>query len=130
MDVSEAHSQYITIKSSIWDNPEYSSILSKTQYMIKTGGYENLFPLFQLALCMPLDNAACERGFSVIMNDIKTFKGNKLDKPLFPLMLIEIYKGFQFDYATLGAKIAATWTPARLDYNKILLVNLFLIEIR
>ena len=42
------------------------------------------------------------------MNDIKTSKRNKLNKPLFPLMLLG--RTFNFDYADLGVKIASTWT--------------------
>ena len=50
--------------------------------MVQNDGYENLHPVFVLSLCLPLDNAACEGGFSV-MNEIKTTKRNELDKPLF-----------------------------------------------
>ena len=77
--------------------------------MVQNDGYENLRPVFVLSLCLPLDNAACERGFSV-MNEIKTAKRNELDKPLFPLMFIGIYRDFKYDYADLGVKIAATWS--------------------
>ena len=45
------------------------------------------------------------------MSDVKTAKRNKLDKPLFPLMLLGMHGDtFNFDYADLGVKIASTWT--------------------
>ena len=77
--------------------------------MLKNDDYKALLPVFVLSIYLPLDNAACERGFSV-MNEIKTAKRNKLDKPLNPLMLIGIYKDFVFDYSELGVRIADTWT--------------------
>ena len=47
----------------------------------------------------------------IFRNDIKTAKRNKLDKPLFPLMLLGMRGDtFNFDYADLGVKIASTWT--------------------
>ena len=102
--------QYLALITSLGNSPAHASILSKLQFAIRTGGHEKIIPVFQLALCLPLDNACCERGFST-MNDIKTSKRNKLDKPLFPLMLLGMHGGtFQFDYADLGVKIASTWT--------------------
>ena len=44
------------------------------------------------------------------MNDIKTAKRNKLDKPLFALMLPAMYgKTHNFDFAKLGVIMASTW---------------------
>ena len=77
--------------------------------MVQNDGYENLRLVFVLCLCLPLDNAACECSFSV-MNEIKAARRNELDKPLFPLMFIGIYRDFKYDYADLGVKIAATWS--------------------
>ena len=88
----------------------YSTIISKLQFALKTGGYEAIVPVFQLSLCLPLDNACCERGFSA-MNDIKTAKRNKLDKPLFPLMLLAMHENsFKFNYEKMVVAGAATWT--------------------
>ena len=42
---------------------------------------KDVVPFFELVLMLSLDNACCERGFSA-MNDIRTAKGNKLDKPV------------------------------------------------
>ena len=94
--------------TSIGENDQYSTIDSKLRFAVLTGGYEEIVPVFQLALCLPLDNACCERGFS-IMNDIKTNKHDKLQKPLFALMLLAKYgKAFDFDYPKLGNLIATT----------------------
>ena len=44
------------------------------------------------------------------MNDIKTAKGNKLDKLLFALMLPAMYgMTHNFDFAKLGVIMASTW---------------------
>ena len=77
--------------------------------MVQNDGCENLRPVFVLSLCLPLDNAACERGFSV-MNGIKTAKRNELDKPIFPLMLIGIYRDFKYNYAHFGLKVNEPWS--------------------
>ena len=73
LDVPAATQQYLAFMTSLGNSPEHSSIISKLQFAIRTGGYENIIPVFQLALCLPLDNACCERGSST-MNDIKTAK--------------------------------------------------------
>ena len=83
-------------------------ILSQVQYMYQNPGYKSLRPVYVLALCLPLDNATCERGLSV-MNEIKTAKRNHQDKPLVPLMFIVIYKDFKHNCAELGSLIADTW---------------------
>ena len=45
------------------------------------------------------------------MNDIKSAKRNKLQNPLFALMLIAMYgKSFKLDYNKLGVQMASTWT--------------------
>ena len=75
--------------------------------MYQNPGYKSLRPVYVLALCLPLDNAACERGFS-IMNEIKTAKRSRLNKPLLPLMFIAIYKDFKYNFAELGSLIADT----------------------
>ena len=109
LDVEQALEEHTSLMSAVGNNTAYGTILQKTRYMLQNEGYKALLPIFVLSLCLPLDNAACERGFSV-MNDIKTAKRNKLEKPLFPLMLIGIYKDFNYDYADLGVRIAATWS--------------------
>ena len=54
--------------------------------------------VFQLALGLSLDN------------DIKTAKRNKLDDPLFALMLLAMYgKTHNFDFTKLGVLMASTW---------------------
>ena len=113
--------QYCALMTSLANSAQYQSIEAKLKFALRTGGYENIVPVFQLALTLPLDNACCERGFSA-MNDIKTAKRNKLDKPLFPLMLVAMYgKTHNFDFAKLGVIIVSTW-----GYNdsKILLYYL------
>ena len=59
----------------------------------------------------PLDNATCERGFS-LLNNIKTKKSNRLgEKILFSLMLLGAYaKKFRFDYPSLSHKIPSIWS--------------------
>ena len=110
MDVTSATQQYLALVTSLGNSPDHSSILNKLQFALRTGGYESIVPVFQLALCLPLDNACCERGFSA-MNDIKSAKRNRLQKPLFALMLIAMYEeNFKFDYNKLGVQIASTWT--------------------
>ena len=65
-------------------------------------------PVFQFLLALPLDNACCERGFPAV-NDIKTTKRNKLDKPLFALMLLAMYgKSHHFNFAKLGVFTVST----------------------
>ena len=109
LDVPAVTQQYLALITSLGNSPENSSIISKLQFAIRTGGYENIIPVFQLALSS-IDNACCEQGFST-MNDIKTSKRNKLNKPLFPLMLLGMHgRTFNFDCADLGVKIASTWT--------------------
>ena len=110
LDVPTATQQYLALITSLGNSPNHSSIISKLQFANRSAGYENIIPVFQLALRLPLDNACCERGFST-MNDIKTSKRNKLNKPLFLLMLLGMHgRTFNFDYADLGVKIASTWT--------------------
>ena len=109
LDVTKATMQYCSLMTSLGNSTEYQSIEAKLKFALLTGGYENIVPVFQLALTLPLDNACCERGFSA-MNDIKTAKRNKLDKPLFPLMLLAMYgKTHNFDFAKLGVLMASTW---------------------
>ena len=83
---------------------------------MQNDGYENVRPVFVHSLSLPLDNTACERGFPV-MNEIKTAKRNELDKPLFPLMLIGIYRDFKYDYADLGVTNNSSLIPNVLIYN-------------
>ena len=66
---------------------------------------------FIFSLILPLDNATCERGFS-LLNNIKTKKRNKLGEDiLFSLMLLGAYaEKFSFDYPSLSHKIARTWS--------------------
>ena len=60
--------------------------------------WDNLGLMFMGTLCLPLDNATSEQGFSA-SNDIKTAKRNKLMDPLLALMLISIYRNkFEYDY--------------------------------
>ena len=61
-------------------------------------------------MMLPLDNATCERGFS-LLNNIKTKKRNRLgDQILFDLMLLGWYgKNFDFDYPSIANQIARTW---------------------
>ena len=109
LDVTKATMQYCSLMTSLGNSTEYQSIEAKLKFALLTGGYENIVPVFQLALTLPLDNACCERGFSA-MNDIKTAKRNKLDKPLFPLMLLAMYgKTHNFDFKKLGVLMASTW---------------------
>ena len=78
---------------------------------LQTGGvqYEAIVAMFQLSLCLSLDNACCERGFSA-MNGIKTAKRNKLDKSLFLLMLLAMHgNSFKSNYEKMGVAMAATW---------------------
>ena len=108
LGMPEATQQYFALMTSLDGSSKHATIHSKLQFALRNGTYNSIVPVFQLALCLPLDNACCERGFSA-MNDIKTAKRNKIDKPLFPLMLIAMYeKSFEFDHAKLGALIAAT----------------------
>ena len=108
LDVATATLQYLALMTSLSNSDKYQSIESKLKFALRTGGYEEITPVFQLALTLPLDNACCERGFSA-MNDIKTAKRNKLDKPLFALMLLAMYgKTHEFDFAKLGVSIATT----------------------
>ena len=45
------------------------------------------------------------------MNDIKSAKRNKLQDPLFALMLIAMYgANFRFDYNKLAVQMVSTWT--------------------
>ena len=109
LNVTKATMQYCALMTSLANSAQYQSIEAKLKFALRTGGYENIVPVFQLALTLPLDNACCERGFSA-MNDIKTAKRNKLDKPLFPLMLVAMYgKTHNFDFAKLGVLMASTW---------------------
>ena len=109
LNVTKATMQYCALMTSLANSAQYQSIEAKLKFALRTGGYENIVPVFQLALTLPLENACCERGFSA-MNDIKTAKGNKLDKPLFPLMLLAMYgKTHNFDFAKLGVLMASTW---------------------
>ena len=109
LDVTKATMQYCSLMTSLGNSTEYQSIEAKLKFALLTGGYENIVPVFQLALTLPLDNACCERGF-LAMNDIKTAKRSKLDKPLFPLMLVAMYgKTHNFDFAKLGLLMASTW---------------------
>ena len=102
LDVTAATMQYCALMTSLSNSAQYQSIEAKLTFALRTGGYQDIVPVFQLALTLPLDNACCERGFSA-MNDIKTAKRNKLDKPLFPLMLLAMYaKTHNFDFAKLG----------------------------
>ena len=63
-----------------------------------------------MSMMLPLDNATCERGFS-LLNNIKTKKRNRLgDQILFDLMLLGWYgKNFDFDYPSIANQIARTW---------------------
>ena len=50
---------------------------SKAEFSLRAGGYEDIVPVFQLALTLPIDNACYEREFPA-MNDIKTAKATNL----------------------------------------------------
>ena len=109
LNVTKATMQYCALMTSLANFAQYQSIEAKLKFALRTGGYENIVPVFQLALTLPLDNACCERGVSAT-NDIKAAKRNKLDKPLFPLMLLAMYgKTHNFDFAKLGVLMASTW---------------------
>eukprot|EP00493_Phyllostaurus_siculus_P001065 UN01072 len=95
--------------TSLSTSVKYQSIEATLKFALRTGGYQDIVAVFQLALTLPLDNACCERRFSAI-NGIKTAKHNWLDKPLFALMLLAIYrKPHALDFAKLGVSIALTW---------------------
>ena len=106
LDVESCILEHKELKLAMKDTQH--TILSQVQYMYRNHGYKSLRPVYVLALCLPLDNAACERGFSV-MNEIKTAKRNRLEKPLLPLTFIAIYKDFKYNFAKLGCLIADTW---------------------
>ena len=63
-----------------------------------------------MSIMLPLDNATCERGFS-LLNNIKTKKRNRLgEQILFDLMLLGWYGGnFEFDHPKIAQSIARTW---------------------
>ena len=50
LDVPAVTQQYLALITSLGNSPEHSSIISKLQFAIRTGGYENIIPVFQLAL--------------------------------------------------------------------------------
>ena len=50
LDVPAVTQQYLALITSLGNSPENSSIISKLQFAIRTGGYENIIPVFQLAL--------------------------------------------------------------------------------
>ena len=63
-----------------------------------------------MSLMLPLDNATCERGFS-LLNLIKTERRNRLgEQILFDLMLLGWYgPKFSFDHPKIAQAIAHTW---------------------
>ena len=88
LDIESCILEHKALKLAMEDTQH--TILSQAQYMYQNPGYKSLRPVYVLALCLPLDSAACERGFSV-MNEIKTSKRNRLNKPSLPLMFIAIH---------------------------------------
>ena len=57
MDVTAATQQYSALVTSLENSPDHNSILSKLQFALRTEGYKSIVPVFQLTLCLPLDNA-------------------------------------------------------------------------
>ena len=88
LDVPEATKQYLALMTSLDVSLAHATIHRKLQYALRNGTYKSIVPVFQLALCLHLDNACCERGFSA-MSDIKTAKRNKHDKFHFSIRLLQ-----------------------------------------
>ena len=89
-----------------------STVLLKAQWICRENRFPNLQKNFIFSLMLPLDNATCERGFS-LLNNIKTKKRNRLGEHiLFSLMLLgaAYAEKFIFDYPSLSHKIASTWS--------------------
>ena len=75
---------YCALMISLANSSQYQSIEAKLKFSFRTGGYEDIVSIFQLALILPLDNACC-------------------DKPLFGLMILAMYgKTHNFDFAKFG----------------------------
>ena len=107
-DIDKAGNEFTAFQI-ISSNQSVKRSIEENLSIIQQKSWDNLELISMGALCLPLDNAASERGFSE-MNDIKTAKRNKLMDPLFALMLISIYGNeFEFDYVDLGLQIASTW---------------------
>ena len=66
--------QYCALMTSLANSAQYQSIEAKLKFALRTGGYENIVPVFQLALTLPLDNACCERGFSAMIDKCQIFR--------------------------------------------------------
>ena len=108
-DTEKAGNEFTAFQIILATFTEKRSIEENLQ-LIREKDWPNIEMIFMGSLCLPLDNAMSERGFST-MNDIKTPKRNKLMDALFALMLLSIYgKDFDFNYVALGVQIASTWT--------------------
>ena len=83
--------QYQMLTKTLNETFNCSTFLEKVQNSKRTGGYENLLPVFVLALILPLENATSEGGFFV-MNNIKNKKKRARlgEQILFDLLLLAI----------------------------------------
>ena len=88
-DIEKAGNEFTAFQIILATFTEKRSIEENLQ-LIREKDWPNIEMIFMGSLCLPLDNAMSERGFST-MNDIKTPKRNKLMDALFALMLLSIY---------------------------------------
>ena len=54
LNVTKATMQYCALMTSLANSAQYHSIEAKLKFALRTGGYEHIVPVFQLALTLPL----------------------------------------------------------------------------
>ena len=110
MSTSQTKLEYEDFKNNSY-GCNLSTVLLKAQWICRENHFPNLQNIFIFSLMLRLDNATCERDFSLLSN-IETKKRNRLKKNiLFSLMLLGAFaEKFRFDYPSLSHKIARTWS--------------------